>query len=191
MKNRSLILSLVAVVLTGLFGFNANAQETFHKGNQIASLTVGIFNNMENVRVPAITATYEYCVLDNMINGKNGSLGLGATAGYFATGAKTAVGSTWANGGIVGGRASFHYQFARNLDTYAGLLLGAKMVTNTVTATAGDASVKVPSSDTSVTTTFGWGLYLGGRYYFTPNFGVNLEAGYGFSVLNLGVTYRF
>jgi hypothetical protein len=34
-------------------------------------------------------------------------------------------------------------------------------------------------------------VYVGGRWYFTENFGVFAEAGYGVAFLTLGASFRF
>ena len=186
---KALLFIITAATLSFCGIRQANAQEIFHKGNQTASLLVGL--GVYNDGIPPILLSYEYCVADNLINGNNGSIGVGAEGGYFAIkyGNKTA--HSWVHSGLVGGRASFHYQFVNKLDTYAGLFLGAILTGGSTTSIdLGDQNIKTNKSS-DVSAAFGWGVHVGARYYFTPNFAVNAELGYGFSIANLGVTFRF
>ena len=67
------LLFIIAVATLSFCGISkANAQEIFHKGNQTASLLVGL--GVYNNGIPPILLSYEYCVADNLINGNNGSI---------------------------------------------------------------------------------------------------------------------
>lgn len=184
------LLFIIAAAALSFCGISkANAQEIFHKGNQTASVLVGL--GVYNNGIPPIVLSYEYCVADNLINGNNGSIGVGAEGGYFAIKYGNKTVNSWLHSGLVGGRASFHYQFVDKLDTYAGLFLGAILTGgSTNTLVVGDQDVKV-NNNSDVSASFGWGVHFGARYYFVPNFAINAELGYGFSIANLGVTFRF
>lgn len=191
MKLKSFILSLAAIAAVGITSVQANAQEVFHKGNNTVTASVGFLGALGSLRVPPIQLSYEHCILDNLIEGKNGSIGIGGTAGYYATGVKESYGSTWSNAGLLGGRGSFHYQFVDKLDTYAGLFLGVTMVSTSTKVTVDDKVSSNISTSSATEARFGWGAHIGARYYFTPQFAANLELGYGISAINVGVTYRF
>ena len=184
------LLFIIAAATLSFCGISkANAQEIFHNGNQTASVLVGL--GVYNNGIPPIVLSYEYCVADNLINGNNGSIGVGAEGGYFAAKYGNNAGHTWIHSGLVGGRASFHYQFVDKLDTYVGLFLGAILTGgSTSTATIANQDVKV-KQNSDVNAAFGWQAHIGARYYFTPNFALNAELGYGWSIANLGVTFRF
>lgn len=191
MKVKTIITSLFALIAFGVASAQANAQEVFNKGTQTASVTVGLFGTFSsNITVPPIQLSYEYCVVDNLFNNNNGSIGIGAMGAYFATGYTLGGTKSFTHSGIVGGRGLFHYQFAPKLDTYAGLFLGALLAGVHTSVVGNDASTTVDTGS-SVAASFGWGLHLGARYYFTPAFAITGELGYGYSILNLGVTFRF
>lgn len=196
MKIKAIIVSLFTLVAVGFASSNANAQEVFSKGTQTGSILVGIPPQFNTYTVPPILLSYEYCVADNLIDGSNGSIGVGATGGYYATGTKNDYVKTFVHSGIIGGRASFHYQFAPKFDTYAGIFLGASIVGGTTTvqtnknSVVGDHKTDIETAS-HATAAFGWGAHLGARYYITPQFAINGELGYGYSILNLGVTFRF
>lgn len=65
-------------------------------------------------------------------------------------------------------KAALHYNFTPAFDGYLSLLLGYS----------------------SASENFAWGTHVGCRYFFTPTVGMFAEAGYGFSFLNLGVTFK-
>ncbi len=196
-KMKKTLLFIIAAAALSFCGISkANAQEIFHKGNSDVSLLVGFggtyFVSGQSMQIPALQAVYEYCVVDNLINGNNGSIGVGVGGGFLRYGNKYVangiIGSSYTNVGFVAVRGSFHYQFAPKLDTYAGLHLGCDIFSQgaKVTGTGVDAS-KTSSSQSD----FGWFVFVGGRYYFTPAFAINLELGYGITIANLGVTFRF
>lgn len=192
MKIKSAILTLVAIVVMGLASTTANAQEIFGKGTQTFTAGVGLFGTMANVKVPPLMLSYEYGVAENLINGNNGSIGIGVKGGYYATGTDAVGFKNRIHSGIIGGTASFHYQFASKFDTYAGIFLGAYLVgASSSVGSVGGLDIAATQKNSAVSAGFGWGAHLGGRYYFTPAFAVNAELGYGYSILNLGVTFRF
>ena len=59
-------------------------------------------------------------VVDNLINGNNGSISVGGYVGYTASSANYGVSKYRSSYAILGARGAFHYQFAPKLDTYAG-----------------------------------------------------------------------
>lgn len=191
MRIKTIIVSLVALVAFGFASNQAKAQDVFNAGTQTASATVGLFGTFaKNIMVPPIQLSYEYCVVDNLFKNDNGSLGVGALGAYFATGVTSKDVKYYNHNGIIGGRALLHYQFAPKLDTYAGLFLGAYLYGSHGTMNIAGETTSTQTGG-SLDATFGWGLHLGARYYFTPVFAVTGELGYGYSILNLGITFRF
>ena len=88
--------------------------------------------------------------------------------------------------------ANGNYHFNRILrlpsefDLYAGLSLGYYHWT---TKYVGDGSYEYSGN---VFSPFGIAAQIGGRYFFTKNFGINLEAGGGnVSGGKIGITYKF
>lgn len=184
MKLKHIILSLAVVALGVFTTQQAKAQEVFHKGTQTASVLLGMSSTgFSNVIVPPILLNYEYGVADNIFNNGNGSIGVGAVLVYSAIGTRIADLRTTTHSTTIGPRGTLHYQFLDKLDTYWGLTLGILLHSTTSVTEAGSRS--------GFSAGFGWGSQLGARYYFTPNFAGNLELGYGYSVVNLGITYRF
>ncbi len=75
-------------------------------------------------------------------------------------------------------RSSYHYGWdVPGLDTYAGLTTGIGFVGNSI------------ASGTAVH--FYGGMYIGGSYFLSEQFGFNAEMGLGTTMLQLGLVYRF
>jgi outer membrane scaffolding protein for murein synthesis (MipA/OmpV family) len=94
-----------------------------------------------------------------------------------------------------GAKASYHFNFLKNLDPYASLTLGWLIYSQEV-----KSSVIVPGfpSKTATATaendlsTFFFGLNVGARYFFTKNIGAYVELGYSaVSVLSAGLSLKF
>lgn len=185
-----------AVAAAGLLtSVQANAQEVFNKGTNTVSLLVGFWDNTygqgQKMLVPPLQLAYEHGIVDGLIDG-NASIGVGVAGGYAASKLATTVVDTKSimtyNHGFVGARGSFHYQFINKLDTYAGVFLGCSM---SKASLKNEIVNKVYSENKAVEANFGWAGFLGARYYFIPSMAINAEIGYGISIFNIGLTFRF
>ncbi|MDR1356585.1 MAG: hypothetical protein LBJ58_02820 [Tannerellaceae bacterium] len=155
----------------------AGAQEIFQKGTSVANIGIGLGHY-----VP-IQASYEYSVVDGLIEGENGAIGVGGYLAYYGHSENLYGGKFSYSDVVIGARGSFHYQFVDKLDTYAGLMLGYDI-----------ASAKWSGSGAE-TAADGSGLSLsilaGARYYFTPSVAAYGEIGYGLAYLSVGVALKF
>jgi len=84
---------------------------------------------------------------------------------------------------IVAARSAYHFGWnVDNLDTYAGVCLGPGFLSyNYVNNTAKDTKHDVIVAP---------GIFVGGSYYFSPNIGVNVEAGYDITVIQGGIVFK-
>lgn len=177
---KKLLLSLLVVVfsLTQLL-----AQEsTFNKGDKALNLGIGFgstyYGSFYTSHTPALSASLEFGVADGILD--KGSIGVGGYVGYSS--------ATWANyyktsNFIIGARGSFHYPLVNKLDTYTGLLLGYNIYSYKY-----DANY-LGATGSSSGLAFAW--FAGARYYFSNNFAVMGEFGYGIAYLTVGVTLKF
>ena len=166
-----------------------SAQDVFKKDDVVFNIGIGLNNSLyygskySNAILP-ISFSGEIGIKDNLINGDNGSIGVGGYLGY--TGAKwndiLGYGYKYTSI-IIGTRGAFHYEFAPKLDTYAGAMLGYD-VRSSKWFGGGTSSGIASGSD------FTFSLFLGARYWFNPNFGVYTELGYGISNINIGLTFK-
>jgi hypothetical protein len=161
-------------VLFLIFMSATNAQEIFSKGTQFVNAGLGLGSYIP------IEVSYERSIIDGLIKGQNGAIGVGAYLGYYGD---TEYDWRYSHY-VLGARGAFHYQFIPKLDTYGGLMLGYNI-----------ASVKWVGEGESVGaaagSAMGFSLFVGGRYFFKPNFGVYSEVGYGIAYLSAGVTLKF
>lgn len=164
MKIKGIILGL-ALAAASILGSQANAQEVFKKGTNVASALIG--TTTTNFNVLPIQISYEHGIVDGLLPAGKGSIGIGGSVGTYV--------ANFFSNSFLGARGSFHYEFAPKWDTYAGLFLGTTVVSN----------------GNNWNFAFGSNIHLGTRYYFTPDLAVNAEIGYGVSLLNIGISYRF
>ena len=152
----------------------AHAQDIFRKGTQFVNAGIGLGSYIP------VEVSYERSILDGLIKGENGAIGVGAYLGYYGD---TEYDWRYSHY-VIGARGAFHYQFIPKLDTYGGLMIGYNI-----------ASVKWVGEGESVgsasASELGYALFVGGRYFFKPNLGVYGELGYGVAYLSAGVTLKF
>ncbi|HRE52896.1 MAG TPA: hypothetical protein PK339_15855 [Flavitalea sp.] len=175
---------VVFILALAVTAMGAKAQ-VFEKGTNMVNVGVGFGTALGGLGTarPAISASYEHGLWDI---GGPGVISLGGYIGN--TGYKyNGVGyrQKW-NYTIVGARAAYHYNGfsnAENFDLYGGLMLSYNIVSYSDNAGSG------------LNNAYGSGLgltgFIGGRYLFTDNIGAFAELGYGVSVLNVGVSFKF
>ncbi len=173
---KKIILSLVVLVSTLSF---ANAQEIFSKGTSALNIGVGIGGTLitdgYSVVIPPLSVSYDYAVVDNLIENNNGSITVGGYLGYASSKYKEAS----YNYSLIGARGAFHYQFVKKLDTYVGAMLAMSYSSSSV------------AGSTTRTSGLGWSTFIGARYMFSDNIGAFVEAGWGVTALTAGVTFRY
>jgi hypothetical protein len=88
----------------------------------------------------------------------------------------------------VGLKAAYHIDFGvRNLDAYAGLLLGVLFWPYEITYSNNNVIDKSGDDNQALL-----GIHLGARYFFTDMFGAYIELGYSqMSVISLGLAVKF
>ena len=179
-------LSVIAVV----FGFLALNAQTFEKGSGVLNFTLGFGSgyytgSWYKTSVPPIALSYEMGVVDNVL--EKGTIGIGGYLGYSAY--------KWAYSGtdygwkisnfVIGPRGTFHYPLVDKLDTYAGLMIAYRVVSEKEYGTALLGNVYSGSSSGLVTSGF-----VGARYYFNEKFGGVAELGWGVAYFNIGLALK-
>lgn len=165
-------------------------------GDRVAGVSLGIGGNYTAGRAyssqtPAIGLSFEQGILDL----GPGVLGIGGYVGYKSLSSQTSLFTyrqdwTW-NYLIIGARGVWHYNAWHNndmLDTYGGVMLSYNSVSfkDNTSYPLGTAAYSYGSASG-----IGFTGFVGARYYFSEDFGAHAELGYGFAVLNLGVSYKF
>jgi hypothetical protein len=159
------------------FAVAANAQDIFQKGTSVLNLGIGLGSHIP------VEASYEYGIVDGLIDGENGSIGLGGYVGWYSY-SDSYAGGKWSYSDLVlGVRGAFHYQFVDQLDTYAGLMLGYDIAS---AKWKGDG----PAFGTAAASAAALSAFVGARYYFSPSIAAYGELGYGIAYLSVGVALK-
>lgn len=191
MKIRVLLLTVFTV-----FSFSiSQAQNSFLSGDKVAQVGIGLGSYLGTgnykTTFPSTVFSYEFGVADYLFDEKS-ALGLGLIGGYSA--GEQTMPVNWGattnikykhNFFLIAGRSNFHYQFVDNLDTYAGLSVGYNLATSKYEGP--NTGIAPTASDVGG---FLWGLHVGGRYYFIPNFAAFAEVGYGISPITVGLALK-
>ena len=184
--NKHFLLTISICVIASI---STSAQQpVFMKKDNVINLGVGIggtlysgYGHHSGVnRIPFLSVSFEHCIMDNLFDERS-SLGVGGLVGYTSL----RVPDVWTVSNIViGARGALHYALVDNLDTYAGLTIGYNI-----------HSWKWIESSWGTSTTGNSGLsyafFAGARYYFTSAIAAFAELGYGYSIINLGLSFRF
>lgn len=172
------ILLALATVFVGLASYSASAQNVVERGTNVVNLGVGL-NSANSYNLFTVVGSWDYGVVGNLWDA-NSALTLGAQ-GAFST-------SSHMNAFSIGPTVGLHYHFIPQLDTYLRLMLGySNWMYKDRDLNDAAKAVGVRNSDGG----FGWNLALGTRYMFTQNIGAFVEVGYGISVANVGVSFKF
>ena len=162
-------------ILLAIFVAAAAQAQPFQKGTTTANVGVGLgtaLGGLGKAR-PAV--------------GGPGIISLGGYVGN--TGYKYSSGNytyKW-NYIVVGARGAYHYNgftTVPNLDVYGGAMLGYNIV-----------KYSSDGDDMAMVNNYGSGMglsgFLGSRWFFSDKIGAYAELGYGVSVLNVGLTFKF
>ncbi len=95
---------------------------------------------------------------------------------------------------MFGLRSAVHVNRFKSWDVYGGLMLGYSipMVKETINYPAETNRDDLqPTFSRPATNKFLYSGFIGATYFLSPNLGINGEVGYGISLLNLGISYKF
>lgn len=160
---------------------------TFSKGNSMVSANFG----MKAFVVPHLGASYEYCILSGFYSSGRGSLGVGAY-----------VGTTFTRLHAFNARVTLHNQF-NNMDFYVGMLHGVNLLyTEAIVFHAPKGGLYSEAKDEVISPAswnphYGFDLFIGWRWAFTENWGMNLELSpiplpwLSQPILSVGANYKF
>ena len=205
-------ISTVALVLVLSFTTLNTQAQAFEKGTRFITLGLGAANMYH---IPTwgggigtlgafAPITGQFSVQGEFSVHKYVGVGFNVGIGGRVNGYGTGLGYLYSYGSYYSGRAEFNipmgvianfhfYQLiadkssrgsklhADKLDVYAGVNLGTGIAIH-------PSDSYYSSTDFSI---LAWGgIQAGARYFFKPNFGVNLEIGFGKSIINAGITFK-
>jgi hypothetical protein len=187
-KHLLLLLALFSVPFLGNAQPFASGDKAINLGLGLGS--VGYRGAGYKTSLPPVSVSFEYGIMEAGpgVIGVGGYLGISAYKwDYGVTGYD--LGWKYTNF-LLGARGSYHYSFVDKLDTYAGLMLGYRIVSAKETGTwpaTWPAGVDLSAKGSS----FLWSTYVGARYYFANSFAAMMELGYGVSWINIGMAFKF
>lgn len=185
MKSTFKVLAALLVVFMLLsVTTSAQSENPFKKNSQVGQLGIGF--GMAGISgtssMPPISAGFQYGIEDKISVG--GVLAYASSTydwGYF--------GDDWSwkyTYFLIGARGEYHFlETVKNLDGYAGLTVGYNIVS--VTTPAGYHGFGYEASGSYAV----FGIHGGARYFFSPNFAVFGEVGYGLGIFTAGIAYKF
>jgi len=140
-----------------------------------------------NMGIPPISGSIDFKISEELPITLGASL-IFSTWSWSSGISSYTVNVTYTNIGIAG-RAMYHFNFAENLDTYAGLILG--WVIQNASVSYGSGYTSTPSGTYSGNSFFLWGSGIGIRYFFTDSMGIYGELSYsGLQYLSAGLTLK-
>ena len=195
MKKLSLL--LVAVFL--VFATARSQGEVFEKGSSAINLGIGFGNTIYtgsyySMGFPTISVSYELGIVSvPMGSSLTGVVSVGGLAGFGGSKydwSNSFTGySVKTNYFLVAVRGNYHFIFHDKFDPYAGIILGYYFGNSKVDYDAGYPS-NLPAYNEN-TGGFHGGVYAGARWFFTPEWAVFSELGWGISIFTIGGTFKF
>jgi hypothetical protein len=198
MKKIKLILGAITLGAVTLISNQAHAQKgggsgnTFEEGALTFSIGAGLGRNPYGGGIGAYGySTYGYAGYGSGIGVKAviergmwqlgpGVLSLGLEAGASFS----SSGGLKSNIIIASVRSAYHFGWnVDKLDTYAGVSVGPGFQTY-------DSYYNSTSYNKTHHITVAPGVFVGGTYYFSPNIGVNVEAGYDITEIQGGIVFK-
>ncbi|MCK5135025.1 MAG: hypothetical protein KAR19_04495 [Bacteroidales bacterium] len=181
---------LFALTLVALFSIPMlQAQENmFNLGDKVVSLGLGLGTTLYSGSYysrgfPPVSIAYEQGVKDDVL--EKGVIGIVGYLGYTSY-KYDYLGWGYKYSNIIfGGGGTFHYPVLDKLDTYAGVLLGYRIVSANEFGTSSIGWDYSASSGGFVFSGF-----VGARYFFSDNFAAFAQLGYGIAYLTLGVSFK-
>jgi hypothetical protein len=180
---RILAVLTVVIVVTALLVSVSNAQSKKGESVITAGLGLGYPGAYGSAGMPPIFVAFDHAFAPNISGG--------GIVSYSTSSYSWGVNDyKWSYSYIfVGARGAYHFadqiKDLKNMDLYGGLTLGYHIV-----------SAKFDGRDEHLVaynaggSYFGFGIFVGGRYYFSPKFAATAELGYDIGILKIGVSYK-
>ncbi len=155
----------------------------FNKGDKVVSLGLGfgLGGVYGSSSTPTFSLGFDYGLDVPKIS-------IGGLVAYASSSDDFGYGYSWKYTYIViGARGAYHFlEDNKNIDAYAGLILGYNVVSASWNGTIAQPGYGYSASASYML----FGAFVGGRYYFSPKFAVFAELGYGAGIITAGLSYK-
>ncbi len=158
------------------------AGSAFHKGSLMIGPAAGLSSGFGPLGGITLIGNLEYAITDH--------IGLGVSAGYWSYTDETS--SSGYNVKYkytvipIAATGAYHFHVSSKWDLGAGVALGYYIVSSSAESNVSGASYAAASSSGIAIGVFGIA-----RYYVSENIALRGKVGYGISVLEVGVDFRF
>jgi hypothetical protein len=178
---RKLFAVVVALLISVLLVSTSSAQAK--KGENVVTLGLGLGypGVYGTTGMPPIFGTFDHAIQDR--------ISVGGMVSY--SGSSYSVGSDkWTyTYFFIGARGAYHFadeiKDLKNTDLYGGINIGYNIVNSSFSGK--DAGVYNYSVGGGY---FHFGIYVGGRYYFSKQWAASAELGYDIGYFKIGVSYK-
>ncbi|HXD78014.1 MAG TPA: hypothetical protein VN616_09425 [Puia sp.] len=192
---KSAIFGLALVIFSFFSAASVHAQ-AFEAGSNVISGGLGIGSSLASgytygTQSPGISLGYERGIWE----AGPGVISLGGYLGFktfkygYIDNGGFAYSYKW-NYTIIGARGAYHFTGLEvpNLDLYGGIMIAYDNLNFRYTDNSGNSVSGITGNYNSG---LGVSIFAGARYYFAGNLAAFGELGYGVSILNIGLSYKF
>ncbi len=174
--------SLLIFIATALMVSESAAQSKMGENVATFGLGLGYPGVYGSSGLPPLFVSLDHAIQER--------ISIGGTVSYATSSYSFAVDKWSYNYVFVGARGAYHFadeiKDLKNFDLYGGLTLGYVIVSSSFSgANAAIYNYSVGSSY------FQFGLYAGGRYFFSPKWAATAELGYDIGYFKVGISYKF
>ena len=185
-------ISLLSLLLATFVPLPSLNSQVFDQGDMVLSFGLGLgstyiggWNSYYKMTVPPVFVAGDYCIREDLGPGNLGIGGIIAYSSYKYEYEILDYGWKYTNF-FIGARGTYHFtDLVDQLDLYGGVVLGARIVSDKEFGDYPGTGYTVNSSGVL------YDVFAGARYFFTDNFGVMGELGYGIAWLKMGVSLKF
>jgi len=178
---KTLVILVTVLTISALLASPSSAQSK--KGESIitAGLGLGYPGAYGSAGMPPIFVAFDHAIVPR--------ISVGGIVSY-STSSYEFVRDKWSYSYIFfGARGAYHFsehiRDLKDVDLYGGLTLGYHVVSAKFSGV--DERLHPYSAGGSY---FGFGIFVGGRYFFTPKWAATAELGYDIGFLKIGVSYK-
>lgn len=180
MFKRFKILIIATALLMATASINASGS-AFRKGSLMLGPAAGLSSGFGSSGVVLI-GNLEYAITDH--------IGLGVSAGYWSYSEDSSAGTVQVKYKYtvipIAATGAYHFHISSNWDLGAGVALGYYVVSSSV-----ETNVSGANYSASGTSGLAIGIFGLARYYVSDTIGIRAKLGYGISLAEVGVDFRF
>jgi hypothetical protein len=176
----------IALLLVSSVAFSQPNAYTTKDMNLSAGVGIGMYGIYGSSSTPPI-----FVAFDAAVPSISPKVSLGGIVAYSGSSDDFGYGKWSYTYIVIAARGDYHFlENNQKIDAYGGLGLGYTIVSSSVTWNNATYQNLFGGYYSASASYFFYDFHVGGRYYFSPKFGVMAELGYGVGFLRLGVTYK-